>query len=106
MGAQGKILTAAVSPDPDRADVGYDVPRIFNAMDFVSIMNYDYHGAWDNFTGHNTPLYGRSGEGNTGHPQFNVNDTLRCTIIWTMKPPNRRLTLEQLHMAEDGLYPQ
>jgi len=74
--AQGKILTAAVSPDPDRADVGYDVPRIFNAMDFVSIMDYDYHGAWDNFTGHNTPLYGRSDEGNTGHPQFNVNDTL------------------------------
>jgi len=74
--AKGLILSAAVSPDPDRAEIGYDVPRVFAAMDFVNVMDYDYHGAWDNFTGHNTPLYSRNDEGETGHPQFNVNDTL------------------------------
>ncbi len=41
-------------------------------------MDYDYHGAWDNFTGHCTPLYGRIEEEVVGSPgyMFNVNDSV------------------------------
>ena len=28
-------------------------------------MAYDLHGAWDDFIGHNSPLYGRQGETGT-----------------------------------------
>ena len=32
---------------------------LFSYLDYVSVMTYDYHGAWDNVTGINAPLYGR-----------------------------------------------
>ena len=80
--AQGLILTAATSPDPVRSEIGYDIPRVAAALDFINVMDYDYHGAWDNFTGVNTPLYGRVEEDDVNHPGhfFNVNDTVNWYI--------------------------
>jgi len=80
--AEGKLFTAAISPDYKRAGVGYDVPALAKEFDFVNVMDYDYHGAWDNFTGHNTPLYGRHEEDIEGHPGhgFNLNDTINYYI--------------------------
>ena len=31
----------------------------FSYLDYVSVMAYDYYGAWDNVTGINAPLYGK-----------------------------------------------
>jgi len=72
------LLTAATSPDFKRLEVGVDMPRVSAALDFINVMDYDYHGAWDEFTGLNTPLYGRTEEDNPDHPghRFNVNDTI------------------------------
>merc|ERR1719474_1054472 len=80
--AEGLLLSAATSPDPVKAGIAYDVKRIAAAMDFINVMDYDYHGGWDDFTGVNTPLYGRTEEEDPEHPGhlFNVNDTVSWYI--------------------------
>lgn len=47
-------------------------------FDFINVMTYDYHGAWDEVTGHNSPLYGRSGEPDK-HKYWNINASMH---IW------------------------
>jgi chitinase len=85
-----KLLSAAVAADPVKAEIAYDIPKVLAAMDFINIMDYDYHGAWDNFTGHCTPLYGRIEEEVVGSPgyMFNVNDS----VHWYLEkgaPPSK-----------------
>lgn len=36
---------------------GYDVPLLSNKLDWISVMCYDYHGQWDEVTGHVAPMY-------------------------------------------------
>jgi len=76
--SQGKLLTAALSADPVKSEAAYNVPAIAEVLDFFNIMDYDYHGGWEEFTGHNTPLFGRHEEDAIEHPghDFNVNDTV------------------------------
>uniref|UniRef100_A0A3B4CE92 GH18 domain-containing protein n=1 Tax=Pygocentrus nattereri TaxID=42514 RepID=A0A3B4CE92_PYGNA len=51
------LLTAAVAAAKENIDNGYEIAEIAKYLDSISVMTYDFHGAWDNFTGHNSPLY-------------------------------------------------
>ncbi|KAL2104018.1 hypothetical protein ACEWY4_000886 [Coilia grayii] len=51
------MLTAAVSAGKGTIDNGYEVAKISKSLDFINVMTYDFHGAWETFTGHNSPLY-------------------------------------------------
>lgn len=78
------MLTAAVSAGKGTIDAGYEIAEIakycwflslfwWNVdsvacpnqyctcisrhLDFINVMTYDFHGAWERFTGHNSPLY-------------------------------------------------
>lgn len=33
------------------------MPLLSNKLDWVSVMAYDYHGQWDEVTGHVAPMY-------------------------------------------------
>lgn len=37
--------------------LGYDVPLLSEKLDWISVMAYDYHGQWDEVTGHVAPMY-------------------------------------------------
>ncbi|XP_067863873.1 acidic mammalian chitinase-like [Heptranchias perlo] len=51
------LLTAAVAAGKEVIDHSYEISKISKHLDFISVMTYDFHGAWDTFTGHNSPLY-------------------------------------------------
>uniref|UniRef100_V5HC81 chitinase n=2 Tax=Ixodes ricinus TaxID=34613 RepID=V5HC81_IXORI len=55
------LLSAAVAASPEKVDQVYNVPEMIKYLDIMSVMGYDFFGAWDNKTGHNAPLRARQG---------------------------------------------
>ncbi|XP_015593689.1 chitinase-3-like protein 1 [Cephus cinctus] len=66
------ILSAAVAATESSARISYDIPSLSKYLDFINLMAYDFHGAWDKFAGHNAPLYAASWESSYGK-SLNVN---------------------------------
>ncbi|XP_023333989.1 probable chitinase 10 [Eurytemora carolleeae] len=61
-GKERLLLSAAVPVGPDNVRGGYDVPAVSEALDFVNLMAYDFHGKWESQAGHNAPLYAPSSD--------------------------------------------
>jgi len=76
------LLTFAAAADPYKANNAYYLDEVHPHVDWFNVMAYDYHGAWDNFTGIDQPLYGKWEESFVGHPmyQFNMHDTIQYYI--------------------------
>ncbi|MCO5970842.1 glycosyl hydrolase family 18 protein [Actinoallomurus soli] len=59
----GYLLTAFTPADPVKVNAGWDLPAIFNYLDFANVQGYDFHGSgsdnsWEpNRTGHQANLY-------------------------------------------------
>ncbi|XP_067913693.1 acidic mammalian chitinase-like [Heterodontus francisci] len=83
------LLTAAVAAGKENIDASYDIPKISQHLDFISVMTYDFHGAWDAFTGHNSPLY-RSNVDRGVFLDFNIDFVVK---YWEKKgaPANKLL---------------
>lgn len=50
-------LSVAIPAPKSKVDLGIDVEKLFNIVDFANIMTYDMRGAWDEYSGHQTALY-------------------------------------------------
>lgn len=55
------MLSVNVVAYPDLADSGFDAKRLAPYVDFMSVPAFDYHGSWEQVTGHTAPL--RSSDG-------------------------------------------
>lgn len=65
-------LGIATTPNPEL--VQYISPLVIaNYVDSVNFMAYDYNGAWQTTTGHNTPLFDYTG---SIHSNFNIHDAV------------------------------
>ncbi|KAG1939626.1 chitotriosidase-1 [Pimephales promelas] len=51
------VLSAAVAAGKGTIDAGYEISEVAKYLDFINVMTYDFHGTWERFTGHNSPLY-------------------------------------------------
>ena len=50
-------LLSIAAPASDYLLRGFEGFQALQYLDFVNIMSYDFHGTWNQFVGHNAPLY-------------------------------------------------
>ncbi|CAD6215960.1 GSCOCT00004262001.2-RA-CDS [Cotesia congregata] len=74
---RGWLVSAAVSPSKRVIDHGYDVPMLNKYLDWIAVMTYDFHGHWEQKTGHVAPLYYYPGD---EYDYFNANFSMRYWI--------------------------
>lgn len=70
------FLTIAAPAGPAIID-HLDPVGIAASVDWINVMSYDFHGAWENVTGHNAPLHQGTGDANVG---WNVEAALRTYL--------------------------
>jgi len=61
-GKERLLLTAAVGCGKSTIDAAYEVAALAKEMDFIDLMTYDLHGAWEKHTGAHIALFPREGE--------------------------------------------
>jgi len=61
-GRAALMVTSAVGAGKDTVDAGYEISALSNLLDYIFLMSYDLNGAWDPWTGLNSPLYPRNDE--------------------------------------------
>ncbi|XP_042144784.1 chitinase-3-like protein 1 [Ixodes scapularis] len=76
---KNRMLIASVSMGIETVNVSYNVPEVMKSVHLLNVMGYDFFGAWENYTGHNSPLRARKG-GNELEQTFNVETGLQFWI--------------------------
>lgn len=91
--AENLLFTAALGCGYDKIMIGYDMPVLTQYFDFFNLMGYDFHGAWDNFTGQNAPLYHREEENVVGHPGYRYNTYDSIELFLELGTPPSQMVL-------------
>ncbi|XP_072419241.1 chitinase-3-like protein 1 [Chiloscyllium punctatum] len=66
------LISAAVAASKDKIDAGFEISKVARNVDFINLVSYGFHGAWDRFTGHISPLY-RGSADKGAYANSNVN---------------------------------
>lgn len=78
IGKQYELSVALPAPST-KLEEGIDIPRLFEVVDFANMMTYDMRGAWDSYSGHQTPLYG-----NPADPYYNSGYSVDQTVKYLL----------------------
>ncbi|XP_046543797.1 chitotriosidase-1-like [Haliotis rubra] len=61
-GRKRLLLSMAAPVSEDLITQGYEISKVSRLVDFINLMAYDFHGAWNHISGFNAPLYSRKGD--------------------------------------------
>ncbi|WMJ67773.1 glycosyl hydrolase family 18 protein [Stenotrophomonas sp. 24(2023)] len=76
----GLLLTVAVGAGIDKVRVT-DPASYHQYLDYINVMTYDFHGAWDARTNHHSALFNSPNDPSTGdQKQYNSNDAIEAFI--------------------------
>ncbi|WP_408648667.1 glycosyl hydrolase family 18 protein [Streptomonospora mangrovi] len=67
-------LTAFMAADPAKIEAGYEVGPLMEDFDFVTVQGYDFHGAWESTTNHQSNLTPVAGD--PGPRTYSVQETI------------------------------
>ncbi|CAG0903384.1 unnamed protein product [Darwinula stevensoni] len=87
----GFLLTAAVSAGKNTIDTAYDVPGMSQTLDYISVMAYDMHGAFDSYTHHNAPLFALPLDQSHNNQYFNDDFAVRYWL--SLGAPKEKLVM-------------
>ena len=62
--SEAYLLTIAVGVAPSKR-VNLELPQIAAPLDWINLMTYDFHGAWESRTGHNAALAAQGADPST-----------------------------------------
>ncbi|XP_075396653.1 chitinase-3-like protein 1 [Tenrec ecaudatus] len=88
-GDEQLLLSAAMSAGRINLDLGYDIPQVSQHLDFINLMTYDFHGAWQGTTGHHSRLYRSNMDANLD--RFNNVDYAVGNMLRLRAPANKLL---------------
>ncbi|XP_054836397.1 chitotriosidase-1-like [Eublepharis macularius] len=84
------ILSVAVQAGRESIDKGYDVREISKAADFINFLSFDFHGSWNDETGHGSPLYkGKNDYGSSSY--YNVDYSVK--YLKSKGVPNEKIMM-------------
>ncbi|GAB3671922.1 glycosyl hydrolase family 18 protein [Actinocorallia lasiicapitis] len=70
-------LTFFMPANPHEIEVGLEVDKIANYLDFGNVQGYDFHGRWENVTNHHDNLYDVVGDPNPADKQYSVDKVIK-----------------------------
>jgi GH18 family chitinase len=82
-----KLLTACYGCAPDRM-LNIEWSKLISVVDMFNLMTYDFFGAWDATTNHNSPLYAPA----QGHPSLNLSAAFKA-IVNTYGVPSTKVNI-------------
>ncbi|MCP2260471.1 chitinase [Streptoalloteichus tenebrarius] len=71
-------LTAFLPADPAKIEAGFEVPKIFDYLDFGTVQGYDLHGAWEKTTNHQSAIRVVPGDPSPPARQFSIETTIKA----------------------------
>ncbi len=89
LGGKHRSLTAFLPADPAKINAGFETTKIFPLLDFATVQGYDFHGAWELRTNHQSAI--RSPAGQPVKPEFSADAAINA---WTSRgAPKSKLVL-------------